>query len=47
MARELTVIIPAYNEQDSIADTIRSVRAQTVRVGAIVVVDDCSSDGTG
>jgi poly-beta-1,6-N-acetyl-D-glucosamine synthase len=47
MARELTVIIPAYNEQDSIADTIRSMRAQTVRVGAIVVVDDCSSDATG
>jgi biofilm PGA synthesis N-glycosyltransferase PgaC len=47
LARELTVIIPAYNEQESIVDTIRSVQSQTVAVGAIIVVDDCSSDATG
>ena len=43
----LTVIVPAYNEAASIADTIRSLKAQTVTVKAIVVVDDGSTDGTG
>jgi poly-beta-1,6-N-acetyl-D-glucosamine synthase len=46
-AVDLTVIVPAYNEAASIADTVRSVQAQTVRPAAIVVVDDCSTDGTG
>jgi biofilm PGA synthesis N-glycosyltransferase PgaC len=43
----LTVIIPAYNEEGSIADTIRSLLAQTVLAESIIVVDDCSTDGTG
>src|SRR2546422_966333 len=43
----VTVIIPAYNEAASLADTIRSLYAQTVRVREIIVVDDCSTDGTG
>jgi biofilm PGA synthesis N-glycosyltransferase PgaC len=43
----LTVIIPAYNEAASIADTINSLRAQTVLPEEIIVVDDFSSDGTG
>jgi biofilm PGA synthesis N-glycosyltransferase PgaC len=47
VSRELTVIVPAYNEQASIADTIRSLRAQTVPLKAVIVVDDCSTDGTG
>lgn len=42
----LTVIIPAYNEADSVADTIRSLQSQTVTPAEIIVVDDCSSDGT-
>ncbi|HEX6575739.1 MAG TPA: glycosyltransferase family 2 protein, partial [Gemmatimonadaceae bacterium] len=42
----LTVIIPAYNEGDSIADTIQSLLAQTVLAESIVVVDDCSTDKT-
>src|SRR5512141_676245 len=42
----LTVIIPAYNEAASIAETIRSLQEQTVRPEEIVVVDDCSSDAT-
>jgi biofilm PGA synthesis N-glycosyltransferase PgaC len=40
------VIIPAFNEADSIGDTIRSLLAQTVLAEAIIVVDDCSTDGT-
>ena len=47
LARELTVIIPAYNERASLADTIRSLQAQTVAVKAVIVVNDCSTDGTG
>jgi biofilm PGA synthesis N-glycosyltransferase PgaC len=43
----LTVIVPAYNEADHVADTIRSLQQQTVVPDEIVVVDDCSSDGTG
>nr|MBI4460119.1 glycosyltransferase [Acidobacteriota bacterium] len=43
----LTVIIPAYNEAATVADTIRSLQAQTLRPSEIIVVDDCSTDGTG
>lgn len=43
----LTVIIPAYNEAESIADTIRSLLEQTQIADEIIVVDDCSNDGTG
>ena len=45
--RQLTVIIPAYNEARSIADTVRSLQTQTLPPDEIVVVDDCSTDGTG
>ncbi|HEV2174635.1 MAG TPA: glycosyltransferase family 2 protein, partial [Nitrospira sp.] len=43
----LTVIVPAYNERDSIADTIRSLQRQSTPPKEIIVVDDCSTDGTG
>jgi biofilm PGA synthesis N-glycosyltransferase PgaC len=43
----LTVIVPAYNESASVADTIRSLQQQTVPPDEIVVVDDCSTDNTG
>ena len=42
----LTVLIPAYNEAASIADTIRSIQSQTMPVDEIIVIDDCSTDGT-
>ncbi len=43
----VTVIVPAYNEAATLADTILSLRAQTVTPAEIVVVDDGSTDGTG
>jgi poly-beta-1,6-N-acetyl-D-glucosamine synthase len=43
----LTVIVPAYNEAETIAETLRSLREQTVVPDEIVVVDDCSTDSTG
>lgn len=43
----MTIIVPAYNEVSTIADTVRSLQNQTVQPEQIIVVDDCSSDGTG
>jgi glycosyltransferase involved in cell wall biosynthesis len=42
----LSVLIPAYNHQDYITDTIRSVWAQGVSECEIIVIDDGSSDRT-
>ena len=38
------VVIPAFNASGTIAETLRSVAAQTVRPELVVVVDDGSSD---
>jgi biofilm PGA synthesis N-glycosyltransferase PgaC len=43
---QLTIIIPAFNEAESLGDTIASLRAQTVTPAEIIVVDDCSTDDT-
>jgi poly-beta-1,6-N-acetyl-D-glucosamine synthase len=43
----VTVIVPAYNEAGTIAETIHSLHRQTVTAHEIIVVDDCSTDGTG
>lgn len=43
----LTVIVPAYNEAASIADTIASLLAQSAPPEEIIVVDDGSTDATG
>jgi poly-beta-1,6-N-acetyl-D-glucosamine synthase len=45
--QDLTVIVPAYNEEQSISDTIRSLQQQTLKPKEILVVDDFSSDRTG
>ena len=42
----VTVLVPAYNEEASIADTIASLRNQTVPPTEIIVIDDCSTDRT-
>jgi poly-beta-1,6-N-acetyl-D-glucosamine synthase len=44
---KLTVVVPAYNEAASIADTIRSLLNQTRPIDQIVIIDDFSSDNTG
>lgn len=49
--RRVTVILPALDEEDRIADTVAAVRAELADLDArggveIVVVDDGSSDGT-
>ena len=47
-AAAFTVVIPCYNEEQAIADTIRSIRAALSRLEeyAIIVVDDGSTDGS-
>ncbi|WP_139979401.1 glycosyltransferase family 2 protein [Nocardioides litoris] len=46
-ADDLTVIVPAYDEAASIADTVRSILGQTTPPARVVVVDDGSTDDTG
>jgi biofilm PGA synthesis N-glycosyltransferase PgaC len=41
------VIVPAYNEAASVVETVESLLQQTQPAARIVVVDDCSTDGTG
>jgi glycosyltransferase involved in cell wall biosynthesis len=43
----VTVIVPAYNEEDGIRDTLDALMRQTDRPERIIVVDDCSQDNTG
>jgi glycosyltransferase involved in cell wall biosynthesis len=42
---KLSVVIPAYNEKSTIEEIIRRVTDTTMRK-EIIVVDDCSTDGT-
>jgi cellulose synthase/poly-beta-1,6-N-acetylglucosamine synthase-like glycosyltransferase len=42
----ITVVIPAYNEEKTIGDTIDSINAQDYPLKKIIVVDDCSTDST-
>lgn len=42
----VTVIVPAYNEADCIADTVNSLLEQSLMPEAIIVIDDGSTDKT-
>jgi dolichol-phosphate mannosyltransferase len=47
---EISIVIPTYNERDSIAAVVRDIFALAVRNGyaiEVIVVDDNSPDGTG
>ena len=43
----MTVLVPAYNEAESIVETIESLQRQTLAPAEIIVIDDGSDDGTG
>lgn len=47
LASQLTVIIPAYDEEASVGETVKSVLEQTTPPARIIVVDDGSTDRTG
>lgn len=42
----ITLIVPAYNEGPFIDRAIQSIRNQTVPFDQVILVDDCSTDGT-
>ena len=43
---KLSVVIPCYNEVETIAEIVRRVKAAPVESKEIIVVDDCSTDGS-
>lgn len=42
----IAVVIPVFNKRSSILRTLQCIMAQTTPVTEIVVVDDCSTDGS-
>ena len=44
---EVIVMIPAFNEEKTIAETIKSIQNQTYPIKEIIVIDDFSTDKTG
>ncbi len=43
---KITIVIPCYNEVDTIAELVAAVRRAPLENLEIVIVDDCSTDGT-
>ena len=43
---KLSIVIPCYNERNTIQDIVSAVKAAPVAEMEIIVVDDCSTDGT-
>ena len=47
MSQDLvSVIMPSYNTEKYILDSIQSVQAQTYANWELIIVDDCSTDNT-
>ncbi len=46
MSEKLSVVIPCYNEKENIRSIVEAVLASPVPDKEIIVVDDCSKDGT-
>jgi glycosyltransferase involved in cell wall biosynthesis len=42
----IAVVIPCYNERRTLADLVRRVREAPVARKQLILVDDCSTDGT-
>ncbi|MCG7869718.1 MAG: glycosyltransferase [Candidatus Thiodiazotropha taylori] len=46
ISMQISVIIPCYNAESSVLETIHAIKAQTIKAFEIIVVDDGSSDST-
>lgn len=42
----ISVVVPCYRCADTVAEAVASVAAQSLAVAEVVLVDDCSGDGT-
>ena len=43
---KISIIVPCYNERETIEQLIQAVRDAPVEDKEIIVVEDCSDDGT-
>jgi glycosyltransferase involved in cell wall biosynthesis len=43
---KLTVVIPCYNERTTIQEIVTAVKNSPIKDKEIIIVDDCSTDGT-
>src|SRR5216683_6539834 len=43
---KVSIVIPCYNEKNTIEKTVEAVRSAPIESKEIIVVDDCSGDGT-
>ena len=43
---KVSIVIPCYNERDTIEKIVEAVREAPLESREIIVVDDCSQDGT-
>ncbi|WP_136659100.1 glycosyltransferase family 2 protein [Nitratireductor sp. XY-223] len=46
MNNDYTVLVPAFNAEDTIAEALDSILSQTIPPKRVIVVDDGSTDGT-
>lgn len=46
MEKKLSIVIPCYNEKDSILEILQKVKAAPIEHKEIIIVDDMSTDGT-
>ncbi len=47
MSERVSIIIPTWNKKDLLLECLRSLDAQSFRDFDVIVVDDCSTDGSG
>ena len=42
----VSIIMPVYNDKENVIESIKSVKDQTKYQWELIIVDDCSRDGT-